>query len=833
MALNVRVWLQGTLGIAITALVLVVCFAYFAVGLATRSHPDPYSTTAADVRDTTRIYRNSFGIPHIIATSVSDALFAQGYVHAQDRLWQIDVWRRVGQGRLSEILGRRAASADAFMRTLGIDAISKKQFDGLPEETKTQLRAYAQGINAFITEHLEQLPFEFDALGYRPDLWRPEDCLVVGRVMSFELSRAFFNDLAYAQIAMQRGVAAMRDYVPRGPHAPYILDSTHQDAAPYAPVDMKDSATSASVVAHLQGISTQLTEVRDILGMRGSSVGSNCWAVGRGDDGAILANDPHLSVSMPAKWYQIHLTAPGLNVVGLSIPGIPFVLSGRNDHIAWGVTNALIDDVDYVVERVDQRNPNYYFNAQGERVKFKFRRDTIRIKDEPDSLIDLRYTNTSCVISDAHPLRAPGWVFGIPRTAASKLLSTTCLTFRWTASYPSNEVGALYRINIAESHQQVIDALSVWNVPAMNFHIAQKDGTVASVVAGVIPHRVGIDPLLPGPSWDPAAGWSGLIHLKALGTVVKKGRGAVASANNRQIASGTPFISTIQEPTSRIERITELLNIYQEMSVRDAQVMQQDVTSPFAVRFTQHIIPHLEKARKRYTELERTALALLKKWDGQMTTIDPAASIHAAMLQRLVWNTFEDELGTQLFYDWSFVGSNATKRIEELLAEPQHALFDDVRTKPRENLTWMLVKSFHEAVAELRDRFGTDNVHEWRYGSMHTVTFPHFFGDHPLMRPVMNAGPYEVGGNTTTIFNTEWAYHKPYQAAITASGRVISDLSDSVQYTVLPGGVSGQPLDAHYTDQMQLWLKGGYVRVPCSRRPDVTFRLFEILLPRG
>lgn len=825
-----RTWLQGTVGIAVTSLVLVISFAYFAVGLATRSHPDPYTMTSAAVSDSTRIYRNSFGIPHIVAPTVNDALFAQGYVHAQDRMWQLDVWRRIGQGRLAEVLGRMAAPADAFMRALDIDQIAVNQFRSLPELTKNQLRSYAQGVNAYIEANIEALPFEFDALGYRPDPWRPEDCLTVGRVMSFELSRAFFNDIAYTQIAAQRGVQAMMDYVPHGPHAPFILDTMSQYASPYVRTVMRDSAV-ASIAGHVRGLSEQLASIRDVLGLNGSSIGSNCWAVGRGSDGAILANDPHLSVSMPAKWYQIHLTAPGLNVIGLSIPGIPFVLSGRNDQIAWGVTNTLIDDVDFVIERVDQKNPNYYYNASGDRVKFRFRRDTIRIKGEPDSLIDLRYTKTSCVISDVHPLRQPSWVFGIPRAAASKLMASTCLTYRWTATSPSNEVGALHRVNIASTYQDAVDALSTWNVPAMNFHIAQKDGTVASIVAGVIPHRVGVDPLLPSPSWDATAGWNGLIHLKALGTVVKRGHGSVASANNRPVASGTPFISTIFEPSSRIERITELLDVYKDMSVRDAQVMQQDVTSPFAVRFTQQLIPHLDRASKQYSDVEKRALTLMKKWDGQLTTVDPAASLHAVLLQRLIWNTFEDELGTQLFYDWVFIGSNPVKRIEELLVEPQHRLFDNVRTKARENLTWIVVKSFHEAVAHLQDTFDSNEPSEWLYGKLHGVTFPHLFGAHPLMRPVMNAGPYEVGGSTTTIFNTEWAIHKPYETIVTASGRVISDLADSVQYTVLPGGVSGQPLDAHYTDQMQLWLKGGYVRVPCSRRPDITFRLYEILVP--
>ncbi|RPI66392.1 MAG: penicillin acylase family protein, partial [Ignavibacteriae bacterium] len=356
MALILRTWLQGTVGIAVTILVLVISFAYFAVGLATRSHPDPYTMTSAGVSDSTRIYRNSFGIPHIVAPTVNDALFAQGYVHAQDRLWQLDVWRRIGQGRLAEVLGRMAAPADAFMRALDIDQIAVNQFRSLPDVTKNQLRAYAHGVNAYIDANVEALPFEFDALGYRPDPWRPEDCLTVGRVMSFELSRAFFNDIAYTQIAAQRGVQAMMDYVPHGPHAPFILDTLSQYAAPYVRTPMRDSAV-ASIAGHVRGISEQLASIRDVLGLNGSSIGSNCWAVGRGSDGALLANDPHLSVSMPAKWYQIHLTAPGLNVIGLSIPGIPFVLSGRNDHIAWGVTNTLVDDVDFVIERVDQKNP--------------------------------------------------------------------------------------------------------------------------------------------------------------------------------------------------------------------------------------------------------------------------------------------------------------------------------------------------------------------------------------------------------------------------------------------------------------------------------------------
>ncbi|MBI2793456.1 MAG: penicillin acylase family protein [Ignavibacteria bacterium] len=827
--MNLRSWLQGTIGITVTTAVLIVSVTYFSVNLATRSHPKPYSSDTARVQDSVLIYRNSFGIPHIIGKNIDDVLFSQGFVHAQDRLWQMDIWRRIGRGHLAEVLGRQAASVDIFMRAIDIEGIAKHQFESLDTTTKHQLESYARGVTKFINEYSESLPFEFDALRYKPSVWTPVDCLIVERVVSFELSLAFWNDVAYARIAAQRGTAAMSDYLSQNVSPPFVLDSIRYER------QMQTSAISDSTINELgslfESMLRNLAEVKSTLGIEGSASGSNCWAVSHGSSGTILANDPHLSVSMPTQWYPNHLTADRFNVIGFSIPGIPFVVSGRNDSIAWGVTNTLADDVDYFVEQIDSTNPNYYYSSSGTRSKFRFRRDTIKVKDEPDSLIDLRFTNRSCVLSDVHSLSRSSERLTIHRKQTSSSASDECLTFRWTGSKASNEIGSLYRINSASTIDEAFEALDNWNTPALNFHFGDVKGNVGTIVGGIVPLRSQTNPLLPIDALRPEQDWSGYIRLSTLGSLRKRDSGYVASANNRTFANTHPFITTLYEPPSRIQRIVQLLNIYRDMSVRDAQVMQLDFVSPYAISVNRRILPILHRASSRLTHLEHSALASLVKWDGTQSTVDPASAIHAVFLQKLMWNTFEDELGTQLFYDWSLVGSNALKRMDELLDDPTHVLFDDIRTSDKEDLSWIVIRSFTQAVNELRMTFESDRVDDWLYGRLHHVTFAHIMGNHPLLEPVINHGPFEVGGSSTTIFNTEWTIYKPYATAVTQSMRIISDMGDSVQYCVVPGGVSGQPLDAHYTDQLQLWLKGGYVRLPTQRQPDVSFRLFQVFYP--
>ncbi|MCX6139468.1 MAG: penicillin acylase family protein, partial [Candidatus Kapabacteria bacterium] len=581
----------------------------------------------------------------------------------------------------------------------------------------------------------------------------------------------------------------------------------------------------------LIGMQRTLGEVRAALGMRGSGYGSNCWAAKQSDGGTIVANDPHLSVSMPPKWYQIHLSAPGYNVTGMSIPGMPLVFSGRNDQLAWGFSNAMVDDLDYVAERVDPKNSNYYFDTDGSRIKFTYRRDTIHIKERPDSLIDLRFTRRSCVISDVHLMKDPSLLFGMPRQMSAKVLNTSCYTIRWTARYRSDEILAMYRVNTAKSFDDVVNATQTWVAPALNISVGTASGTVGTIIAGAVPRRGSGDPQLPILSENADADWSGVISLRTLGTLVNPSRGYVASANNCLSPRTDIFIGTLYEPASRVTRIKELLAIYRDPSVRDVQVMQQDVVSPYAKSFLKRLIPILKRGVNRYGEIEKHALITLAEWDGTQSALDVGSSIYSALLQRMMWNTFEDELGQQLYYDWTFVSNIPLRRLDELIDEPTHELWDDSRTPQREDLSWIAIRSFIEAIRELRFAFKNDRDTSWRYGSLHSITFPHLFGFNELMRPVMNQGPFDVPGSQTTLNNTEWSIAQPYATRVAASMRVISDMHDSVQYSVVPGGSSGEPLNEHYADQLQLWLKGGYIRVPTGAKPDVAFRLFHVFVP--
>jgi penicillin amidase len=845
----IRRVLVGLTGSFVTFVIIAVLIVAFAIMLATRSHPKPYQETSATVRDSVRVYRNAFGIPHVVGKSVRDVVFAQGYTHAQDRLWQMDFWRRTATGRAAEILGREAVQLDAFMRTIDIASIARAQRKALSKTAVQLLEAYAAGVNAYIAENEDNLPFEFDALGYVPAPWTPEDCLIVGRALSFELSLGFWSDMTYAQIQYQRGPSFVADYIPTTSRGPYVLDTSssliRQSEIPSGQPTAR-AGTMPALTPDMATVRNNLANVRDRLGLRGAGFGSNCWVMKTPQGGTIVANDPHLSASAPAKWYQIHLSAPNFNVIGLSVPGIPLVLSGRNDHIAWGFTNAMIDDVDYVVETCDSANPtNYYRDASGQRRKFRYRADTIRIAGEPDSIINIRSTSVSNVISDHHLMRDPSIIFNFARVAATPFVfpernssRPTCLTFRWAASYPSDEVTALYRINTARSIDQALRAVETWGTPALNFSFGSATGSMANVVAGTLPVRGTANPHLPINASDPSADWRGVTSLTTLGRLVNPSRGWVGSANNR-LSPAPTYVGTLFEPSSRIERISELMTLYKRPTVRDVQIMQHDVVSPYAKSMLKRILPILQRSTKRLSPEARRAVAILASWDAGHSPLDRAASIYSVFLDRLVWATFEDELGQQLYFDWTLIPNIALRRVDELIDQPNHRLWDDIRTvSTTETMPWIVLRAFHQAVEDLQRHFKSGPDGGWAYGDIHTVTFPHVFGRNELMRPTMNLGPFDVGGSQTTINNTQWSFGTIEPRAVmlpttvVASMRVISNMTDSVQYTVVPGGTSGQPLEAHYSDQMQLWLKGGYVKLPVASTPDVSFRLYHIFSPR-
>lgn len=829
----IRAFLEGTLGIVVAVVCIAAAAVTFIIGLTTRSHPTP-GDFVVRVSDSTAMYRNSAGFVHIVAKSDHDGLYAQGWAHASDRLWQMEYMRRSARGTLAEVLGPDAVRFDLCMRSIDLVSTARLLATSLSPTSRSILRAYVNGINDYIAQNFERLPFEFDALNTKPAPWSEEDCLLVGRVVALQFSVGFWTDIALAQIAAQRGMQAALIYLPHGlAHEPTVLDSfTVSMPIPSLPQSAIPDSHGGGISA-LTRAGSLLRSVATTFNISGSGRGSNAWAMSLGEDGAIVANDPHLPLGLPSTWYPIHITTPSYNVTGMSIPGLPLVISGCNDSIAWAVSSMMADDVDYFLERVDASNSSYYWTDRGERKRFRYRRDTIAIRGAVDTIVDIRLTDRSAVISDVHPMRTPNVLVPNRRSTKPAVVDTACVTYRWTAQYTtSDEILALHRLASTTSVDSVPGVMQTWHVPAINLTVGCRNGDVATFPIGILARRPdnGASSSFLKNGSEPGSDWNGWVHASTYGRT-PRGRRWVVAANNRLSSAQGVYVGTMYEPASRAERIAEQLAIHDEYSARDAQVMQMDVTSPYARRLLSNVIPILRSGKKRYGDRELTALRILAEWDGACSELEPGAAIFATFLQRLIYNTFEDELGGVLFQEYCFVSSLPTRRIAELVETPLHGLFDDVRTPQREDLSWIAIRSFIEAVQEVRQRTGIDDPEQWDWGMLHTVTLQHVFGSNPLLSPTINQGPFPIGGMSTTIHNTEMDINAPYAVRVGASMRIVTDIGNDLQYAVVPGGVSGQPLDANYSNLVQLWLKGGFVRISTKRRPDSSFSLHTRLVP--
>lgn len=556
-------------GLTFVAIVGTIAFAMFSYSVATRS--DSLTHGTIEIAGLTRpitIYRNDYGIVHVIAESDMDAFTGIGYAHAQDRLWQMELARRVGKGRLSELFGRKTLEYDLFLRHIGLERIARGLVGAINPDARRALEAYSRGINAFIENHPNNLPFEFDALGIQPEPWTSTDCLLIARQMAWELTMSFWTDAALGAIADTLGIERTLELLPdyfhdHFPLMPAVLDSlTPARHLPQPTADkhkQHDSLLTSDVHKSLKrnalragwtttpppttvpstpsansALAEVLTigmEVRSLLGQTGSGVGSNSWAVRATEldsaakpavsksKGAVLANDTHLTLLMPPRWYVAHLTSPSMNVTGFTIPGLPFVIAGRNDDIAWGITNMMLDDCDLFIEKIDSTDFKRYILPDGSSAAFHIRTDTLRLRDTSvrggikDTLIDIRSTTRSAVLSDVHLFRQAHRVLkDSTQDAASRAgrwFDRYCLTFEWTGQRASDEVLAFYRLNKATNWERFIRAVGGFTVPGLNFTYADRANNVGLAPAGAAPVRLlALQQAQPQSILNPAKDWS-------------------------------------------------------------------------------------------------------------------------------------------------------------------------------------------------------------------------------------------------------------------------------------------------------------------------------------
>ena len=730
------------------------------------------------------IIRDRWGIPHIYASDPHDLFFAQGYVHAQDRFWQMEFWRRIGSGRLAEILGESALESDRFIRTIGWHRTAAREWDTLDDETKAALQAYADGVNAYIATHKGRPGLEFTILGLTgvkvdPEPWTPLNTLTWSKVMAWDLGGNMQKELLRAYVAARLGTGAVGEVVPPYPEG-------HPIIVPH-PVS---GATLQAVPDAAFGL--------HVLGW-GDDRGSNNWVISgsRTETGMpLLANDPHLGIQMPSIWYEVGLhcepvtSACPYNVVGASFAGAPGVIIGHNDRIAWGVTNVNPDVQDLFIEKVNPENPNQY-EYQGEWVDMEIYREEIQVADRDEPVVVFaRVTCHGPIINDVVGGTEEEWSFGWQPLALS-----------WTALQPGTLTRSILLLDRARNWEEFREALRYWDVPSQNFVYADVEGNIGYQMPGRVPIRAAGDGSMPVPGWTGEYEWVDYIPFDELPRAFNPPEGYIVTANNAVVGPDYPyFISMDWLPGYRARRIVELIESDPSLSIDDLKAIQGDSTPVWA----QEILPYVRSLSSDDSRLAE-ALGVLRAWDGRAVRESAGAALFEAFRLHLVRRTFADELGEPLLRrSW---GGLMTALVD-LLPDPNAPWFDDVRTPETETRDEILLRALEDAVEELTETLGSD-MRKWRWGDLHTATFRNQSLGKSGIGPIealFNRGPFPVDGTIATVNNTGYSPNEPYGVSTVPSYRQIVDLSDlSQSVSMHTTGQSGHPFHPHYDDMIDPW----------------------------
>ncbi len=728
-----------------------------------------------------QVERDSMGIPHLSAQSLDDLYLAQGYVTAQDRLWQMDLLRRVARGEISEIGGVRGLPLDVDSRILGMRVAADAAAAQLPEDQRRWIAAYTRGVNAFISSHAAGyssagLPVEFKLLHLLPRPWTESDSLVIGLHMFRTLTTTWKDELLKTALLQRVGLQRTTDLLPtRTDHDEPPSDREAHLAGMTASRSRQPSAPQlpALLVSELSPWRPSEDE---------GTPGSNNWVVGPSHTAsgrAMLANDPHLEFSVPGIWYAVQLSAPGMNVAGVSLPGLPAVIIGHNEKIAWGMTNLGADVQDLYLEAFDPDNPRRYL-VDGEWKEAQVRKEIIHVRGERDREIDVTLTRHGPLV-----VNQPGERYAL----------------RWVATEPGVWKFPFTKINAAADWEQFTTALRDYPGPAQNFVYADASGNIGYYGAGLIPIRLRGDGSFPLRGDQTANDWKGYIPFEQLPHVYNPPEGVIATANARVVPDNYPYpVATRWESPDRVNRINALLG---------QMIAAKHLITPDDFRRIQvdiYALHHLKIARAMAAaaavELkERPNLRLaqaaeaLRKWDGVASADSYATSLAQYAREELKQRLLRPVLG-DIYprYDWHMQTvflENVIEHRPALWLPPGDADYDQ-----------LLADCLSGAMTDLERRFGTPKMEEWRWGKIMEMTFIHPIGNSlPGLRRLFNLGPFEQGGTGYTVKQTTHT--------LGPSMRLVVDFGDLEKTTLtLTTGESGHPLSSHYRDQFPEWKSG-------------------------
>jgi penicillin amidase len=763
------------------------------------------------------IVRDRWGVPHIYASNNDDLFFAQGFVHAQERLWQMELNRRTAHGELAELFGEQALASDRFVRVLGFSRVARREAALLDAMTRPVVDAYVRGVNAFLEHPRTVLPLEFRLLRHHPRPWQPADVLVWSKVMALSLSADWKAKLLHAHLVARLGETRTRALM--------------MDDDDYTPIVLPDTVRYRDDMG--AGALQSAARAAPFLQSEGGPQGSNGWVVGgeRTASGKpLLANDTHLNLALPSVWYEAHLEGGDYRVTGATFPGLPGVLVGHNERIAWGVTNGLIDVQDLYIEHFHPEDPlRYAWKSEWETAELV--REEIRVRGRATPVVEeVRITRHGPVIS------------AIAAPHDSPLAPDEHLAFRWTALEPSNALRAALKLNRATGWADFRDALRDWDTPPQNFVYADVEGNHGYALSGNVPIRAQGNMRVPVPGWDGAYEWEGYVPAEEMPAAYNPPEGMLVTANNRMTSHDYPHRAAVRGDWLngyRAARILEMLHARQHHDVQGFATMQQD----------QRSLPGLQLARlladlELHAPLAVQARDIIQHWDGNLTPQSVGGTIYTTVryyLYRTVYaegaEVWRAGLGSGLFttlavHYYDFRGlQRILAHIEE--AHRSGTLHTATDAWLGNNRTWgaVLQQAFSLAIEELRQRLGDDPT-TWRYGRLHRLTLRHALGRVAALAPILNRGPWETGGDMDTVSMG----YLPHDAAampfyIAPSCRQIFDTSNwDACISVLAGGQSGHPASRHYCDMARLWRAGDYHPMAWSREHVQQYQAACLLL---
>lgn len=755
------------------------------------------------------VFRDRWSIPHIFAASEEDAAVALGFAHAEDRLWQMEAMRRLGAGRLAEVLGPKALPSDRLMRTLGLYRLADEQYPRLDEGTRRVLDAYARGVNARLGERWRPLPPEFLLLRFSPEPWRPADSLVWLKLMAHRISGNRRDELLRLRLSERLSPEQLHDLWPDPPpDAPATLAGAYDgNAQEEALARLPALALPPSEVLPLP--LSEIAAGLDAAGL-GPDGGSNAWVLSgslTATGKPLLANDPHLSFGLPQPWYLVRIALPDGERAGATSPGFPALILGRNSAVAWGITASDVDVEDVFIERSDPADPDRYDSPAGP-LPFTWREEVIDVRDAPAERLRIRATRHGPVISDLPGVPAPHVLKDSGEDMKQYALA---LAAPWLEA-DDRTPDALLALNRARDGAEVVAAALGATGPQQNLLYADTGGRIGFVSTGRIPWRQAGCGWQPSPGWTGACDWRGFLPPEAQPQALDPPAGRLVNANNRPVGAGYPWpIQGTWDDGFRALRIGQLLDEGLSRAPEGASAMQMDRLSLMARRLLPLMLDLLPAERR--ADAPATMLA---SWDGAMDGRRPEPLIFAAWMRALNFALFADALGPAFADYWDY----RAPVIEQALAGQAGWCAGDAGSSGRERCAAFADRALDEALDDLGRRYGSDPA-RWRWADAHPARFVNpFWQQVPLIGGFASTSvPMNGGSDTVDRAAMRFADpERPFAAVHGAGYRAVYDLADlSRSRYVLATGQSANPLSPHYLDMTALWREGGGLRLDAPR----------------